>query len=1065
MTTDIFTKYKNVGFIPFSFKLGCKSNGKKDISEIPSHSKINKFSSSNIDKRKNGHAIRTGTKIKDKYLIAVDIDDKPEEDIYNGLPKWKELLNTHYNIKQKTIKINVDENLKLDEISTETGITFLKTPTQKTGNNGYHYLFLVDEEQFNIIGSGLIGLTINNSFKKYSIDVKALNGFIISEPSKYSNKFYKWIVAPDTDILNIPSWLFEIIRQNKQPTKKILKPIDEIKQKTIKHEITPPTDDIIYKYIDCINDNRYNNYNEWIKILLIFKNNNLSFNYFLEKSRKSKFYETDDYIINKWDSFKHNNGYSLKTLYSIAKNDNTAQFNKIYSEDKRQKNINKLFDTTNYNFVDIDKKFIIDGTDSDNIIFNNINKWITDDNIKSLNIKSQYGSGKTQLIKSILDKYKPERVLWVSYRQTLTDNIEYEFKEYNFKSYLNKDYNGDRQIIQLESLPILRQFNFLDESEEEGAGIFEIPAYDIIIIDEIESILNHFSASTFKHGTSKDIYNYLYDIITTSKKLLTLDGDINERALSYISNFGNMLNINNKYNTNTRHFNIIQDEPLFLKKLYDDIATAKKDNKKIGICSMSKTETIKYTKLINDNFNNEMKILTINADSNDSDKKLLKDIQTEILKYDVFIYSPTVEAGVNINNKGIFNKLYCIICGCSTSPRAFLQMTARIRNLNDTTINILNTSLYLNDKCNFWEYEDAKELLKMNNEIILERTTIKKDDKILEVNKISPFMSTLIFNKVEALNNNPYYFLKLLGVICERKGIKLTYDETPPENIKMTIDKLNYLENIINVKYPNTHEREQIQIKINNRTANTTEKLQMTNYFYCKLFNVSKLDTNILKDYHKQEHEIKNFIYLLDAKHIKDTNNNKYIQLEIINKLIKQLGYKNIYDTREIKEDELNDNLKNIIEDRNNKFNCLDKPARIAFNMPKFDTNIKIIEEIIKDGHKKVKRPLMFHINTLLERYLLHISVVQRRTCTDPKANKTNFYILKRLKNIDEIIFYKKMKIDIIDNDNNINFDEYEFKYSHLRALKEVENKNLDEFIDDEDIIEHIETLKKDITN
>ena len=232
-----------------------------------------------------------------------------------------------------------------------------------------------------------------------------------------------------------------------------------------------------------------------------------------------------------------------------------------------------------------------------------------------------------------------------------------------------------------------------------------------------------------------------------------------------------------------------------------------------------------------------------------------------------------------------------------------------------------------------------------------------------------------------------------------------------------------------------------------------------------KLFNVSKLDTNILKDYHKQEHEIKNFIYLLDAKHIKDTNNNKYIQLEIINKLIKQLGYKNIYDTREIKEDELNDNLKNIIEDRNNKFNCLDKPARIAFNMPKFDTNIKIIEEIIKDGHKKVKRPLMFHINSLLERYLLHISVVQRRTSTDPKANKTNFYILKRLKNIDEIIFYKKMKIDIIDNDNNINFDEYEFKYSHLRALKEVENKNLDEFIDDEDIIEHIETLKKDITN
>ena len=200
--TDIINKYKLASLIPFSLTISeDKATGKKKLSNLPAHSTLKKYSSGNIDKRKNGLAIRTGTPYKDnKYIIAVDIDNKPEDKKYlNGHQKWKELINKHYSLdnREKGNIINIDtvENFNNDMIAQgqhEAEFIFLQTPTQATGNNGYHYLFLVDEEQLNIIGASLTGLIIDNSNKHYSIDIKATNQFLIVEPSKYNNKCYKY---------------------------------------------------------------------------------------------------------------------------------------------------------------------------------------------------------------------------------------------------------------------------------------------------------------------------------------------------------------------------------------------------------------------------------------------------------------------------------------------------------------------------------------------------------------------------------------------------------------------------------------------------------------------------------------------------------------------------------------------------------------------------------------------------------------------------------------------------------------------------------------------------------
>ena len=133
--------------------------------------------------------------------------------------------------------------------------------------------------------------------------------------------------------------------------------------------------------------------------------------------------------------------------------------------------------------------------------------------IKTFSLKSPYDTGKTQMIKRILDKTKYKRILWVSYRISLTNDIHSNFKDYGFKNYQNDNINkSDKLIIQLESLYKLDNNNFKDSEYS------DVPIYDLVIIDEIESILNHFSSSTIKD--SYNTYEYLQEIITNSGKLI-----------------------------------------------------------------------------------------------------------------------------------------------------------------------------------------------------------------------------------------------------------------------------------------------------------------------------------------------------------------------------------------------------------------------------------------------------------------------------------------------------------------------------------------------------------------
>jgi predicted AAA+ superfamily ATPase len=92
--------------------------------------------------------------------------------------------------------------------------------------------------------------------------------------------------------------------------------------------------------------------------------------------------------------------------------------------------------------------------------------------------------------------------------------------DFDFINYQDNDFKADRIIIQLESLLKL-QSPFLDDL---------VPVYDLIILDEIESILKQFSSvETFK-DRSRSTFEILQHIILASLndsgKLISMDGDL-----------------------------------------------------------------------------------------------------------------------------------------------------------------------------------------------------------------------------------------------------------------------------------------------------------------------------------------------------------------------------------------------------------------------------------------------------------------------------------------------------------------------------------------------------------
>ena len=748
----------------------------------------------------------------------------------------------------------------------------------------------------------------------------------------------------------------------------------------------------------------------------------------------------------KWDKFYK--GYSIKTLHYWCREDDIIKHSELEKQYNKNDELNKIFDpdyrkidTQNNNIVlpklEFSKRYLLDQdkllNDNDDVFVNGFNQALHSEDIKTIAIRSPYDTGKTQLLKQIVPNYK--RILWISYRISLTNDIKGNFESLGFKSYLDKHSLGnDKLIIQIESLAKLRTEMFIDNDTE------EIPYYDLVIIDEIEGVLNQFNSSKTMNGKACQLYNYLEKIINNSCKLVVLDGDIFDRTLDYIKPFGGLSFFVNNIKINQKHINVIKNKVEY----YNDIYKSLDNDKKIVIATQSSKED-KFMKYHLTNKYPHLNIRCYHASTDDKVKMMLENVVVAFDVLDVLIYTPTIEAGVSYDMSR-FYKLYGVVCYGSNSQRAFFQMLSRVRKFESDEILILNDGLKYND-IEPYSFDSIKNNVfnsnKSDDSLFITSVTKNSDNKPIQKKALTAYGKNYIHNLLEDKNKHKSLFLKLFKIIAESKGHTITINDEKP---KMTNKNKVYLAKMKTEKKDlankDVKEADDIDdtvfnmLQVDKKKNNLSEidKYKLEKYYYKKLLGVDVLDDNIINKFCKNS-KISNFINLVDVGNYKiqydDAKFYNKQKLDIVLSVINQLGYNNIFDNKLLSDKELNERFE-YIKINNELF----KNDNI-----KFLFNMLLIKRNKLDSNKAV----LGLINSVLEPYSVKIQSVQKKV----NGKHQYFYKLELLDNIDEIIYYKINRgFKLVDDQNIFKYDvsQREPKYNHLISDKIEVDEELDEY-------------------
>jgi len=227
--------------------------------------------------------------------------------------------------------------------------------------------------------------------------------------------------------------------------------------------------------------------------------------------------------------------------------------------------------------------------------------------------------------------------------------------------------------------------------------------FDVIILDEFESIISHLESTTFNQYSASDVLKDIKHHIINCKKLLILDADVSYRRLDIIRVECNIKNdfmelYENKDNKwRTHKFNIhVGDRMGTISGIIDDI----NNNKNVSIAVMSKRDAESLFEIISNKCINA-NILGVWKDTKQYrlkgedvrrlDQKEAKCNMNDMIdskSINVWIYSPTILTGISYNKPNWFNRTYLLTTEKSCVARLGIQMIFRVRELIDKEIHI-----------------------------------------------------------------------------------------------------------------------------------------------------------------------------------------------------------------------------------------------------------------------------------------------------------------------------------------------------------------------------------------
>jgi hypothetical protein len=568
------------------------------------------------------------------------------------------------------------------------------------------------------------------------------------------------------------------------------KTIRDIKNNTIKN-INNDIDDIsninIEKILDDLPLEYCDDYEYWIKIgMILHRYNNDNFELWKNWSKNSPKYTEKD-MIKKWKSFETNsNKLSIGTLIKWAKDSGN---NDIY-----KKPILSIEDKINSY---PEKPIELDiSNDSITTILNqpklNVDNFVNLLNKKLICIQSEKGTGKTtNLLDALFDSNNTNinsdtKILVVSCRITFSYKILGDLKKYGFSIYHDyKDYHIDakRIVCQFDSLARL-----------------EISDYDIIIIDECESLARYITSSHYIKNPKADLTLEIFQsLVLDAKQIYIMDADLSDRCLNYYKKLIDLDNINdmhiliNNYRPCNEYTLKYSQKETWLKKLLDLVL----NDKKVVVAMASNSKAKDIYKLLENKLEivqKNKKILIINRETEENKKKnLLLNVNETWSEYDIIIYTPSVCMGVSFDIDEYFDNIFVYGCSDSLGAQELCQMIHRVRKPKDKYIYItvdnfkeynkeddsITYELVENMLCSDYyltQHELHNNLIKkkIKNEKVEIDENIKYEKKIVYPYKDEAIYDLYVRNAKERIENN-FNFTACLFGYAKFKNYKLEY--------------------------------------------------------------------------------------------------------------------------------------------------------------------------------------------------------------------------------------------------------------------------------------------------
>jgi hypothetical protein len=415
-----------------------------------------------------------------------------------------------------------------------------------------------------------------------------------------------------------------------------------------------------------------------------------------------------------------------------------------------------------------------------------------------LAVKSPLGSGKTRLLCDLFNNdFKNMKILNITCRISLAQDLHRKFDEFGFEIYTNKNIKcseQDKLLLQFDSLRKLLKNKTLIK-------------YDVIVIDEIVSLLHHMMNDNLRLDIV-ELYNQLCVLIKNCKYCVMLDGMINDDVIDIIKDFGRpitkLYNIYKNPSPTTIHFE--KSKKLMFKQINESLA----QNKKIVIISSSiaQTDTIKNNlpdnviyDLPEDREEGYLYARVYNGKSGKEITKDLLDVNATWQKLDILIYTSKIGCGVDFDSL-YFDEQYVFITGHTSPMPMWCQMLKRVRNLtsnkivcNISYVGTNNLKYYIKEMTMGDLYDDRVEIttplqkIKRYYDTVIYRSNHYGRPYFIqalhEQNYIISNGDTLIKDKTK-INNKFNLYAEILekerpeslGLLCKKaKDGETTYDE------------------------------------------------------------------------------------------------------------------------------------------------------------------------------------------------------------------------------------------------------------------------------------------------